>query len=677
MKRNILFILAITIVIAGSCKKENKPATPVVVTPPPVVIVPKNPVTLIPDTSAHGGPGKIITYNTPESITKDTIMAKIGTSTVVLYKTGGKQLSLLLPVISSGSYDVSFKLGDQPYATKAIVDNYTPITDPELAAKSFIAVIDSYVNNFKSLNADTSAVATKIEPGEMNFVTDYEAAFKTQWASLSATDKLKTAYYLKNIIPDVSLLTKLKVNASGLHVNGKITFEDVAADLLGRLTLTLSVSLIVATEAPAISGYLLTLSPLATAAVIIGTGVAVGLTLIYLHNRFKNQASYKYLLDKIDEIKGKSLSLPDHHVNIQSLKTYATSPISLFDKKPNTLQLTGSYRSLQISDINSSSVIIKSVVAIDGQLETAWNKLKTHTDGIGSFFRISSKLPAYNKVIPTTGVVESKAVTPDYITIKNISDPTIKITSSINTGLQITAESVSQLTAEKNFSFDVIYNYDNFKISSTKTVSAVLKPTIDSVALLKAKVWTAYQYYFYDPETGQQSCNVIGNGCTIKGPYYEFRFANGSVVCGSWSLNYIKYGSLSYDFKKGIAILAMSNFDGGGSIGDENVRACVNGTPIIGNLNSPVSAHNLSVFEYRVLNGWIEVRDSATASWRKSNKIIKLNSNELELEAFSSNLQWNFKCSYGNKKYFFNGFISYTPKPGLADNMLGSHLFLK
>lgn len=649
MKRNILFILAITIVIAGSCKKENKPATPVVVTLPPVVIVPKNPVTLIPDTSAHGGPGKIITYNTPESITKDTIMAKIGTSTVVLYKTGDKQLSLLLPVISSGSYDVSFKLGDQPYTTKAIVDTYKSISDPN-------ATIDMFKNN---VNAIIDTLQQQSRPNttvddDFAFIKQLMVQFSTNLQSATPAEKLSIAYMIQNsnlnpatfksagsIDPDYrGFSVKQSVNAL---IANKLNVNEIGNTEIGSQGFTLgrifSTKVIIATASTATFAYaigamiaapsLALVFPVVVSAVLFKMAVKAA-----LNEEGNLLDSYIKIKDFAPDFLLNTIKAPV--INTASISTRGTtSVLALSNNKNVWLNLNGNFRTIQQSDLNDPLLgsFITQATALQDDEKMFKAKFDDLKNRFGTYFqKVTQATIVHPTMVKTTAAEKIILANNKYVTISEVSNPDISLTAINDTkGLKITASNPNKnIKTITNFTFKITYNQAALNNNVSKTQSATYTPTIDSVALLKAKVWTAYEDYAIDPDTKQQSCNIIGNSCNVKDIYYVFKNSNGVISCSSWSYVADYLAEQKYTFTDVLTRTANGNAIVSTDIGKLST-ACSKGTPYVSEYQSS-GPTNVSFGSYRVLNGWLELNSNNT--WRQYAKITKLNATALELEFY-------------------------------------------
>lgn len=639
MKRTFtLLIIAFTLIIA--CKKDSAPSGgDQTGNNPPGGGTPgtKTPVVAT-ATNNKGQPGQLVTYATTTTITQDTVHALVNNTTLVLYKTGDMELSAYLPPLKAGQYDVKFNLGDQPYNTTVTIDPYQTITSPDSAAIGYTGAIDTYLSKFAAINTDTTATAVKVPADQIAYLNGLKNLFNTEWAKLSSADKAELAYMMKSTKPDVTIFSTLEANNSKLKAN--ITYAQFEENTLiackSYIFAYYAVNgVILANDAIGYLAQKFSVPKLRVLAIISVAGTVA--TVVYYRYKFGEIADrlFNFLIfDPISKAIGNQQTL-----KIQGIKTNATTPdVTFVEKQLTALSVTGTYRSLQTTDANSVNSDIKDFVALDAKIETAWNSGKKIADALTGFFNISV-IPAYVKAIRTTPLTAKKTVTPTYLTVKNISDPNIQLQATNTDGFKLTATTVNPISAEKNFTFDVNYNYPNLNVNVSKTVTAVFKPYVDSAAILRSKTWDATACYSYDPETRAQSCNLIGNTCTLKYEYYVFKNSNGSIYCSGW-MYYVAGGDyIRYTFDDNFNISSKIYLPLNTLSVNALYNNCGTGKQFLWE-SLKGNGDSYSRGQFRVLNGWLEYNYNNT--WYQYAKITKLNATELNLEMYGSYNQWNW-----------------------------------
>lgn len=459
--RKILVVL-LTLLSVAACKKgTEKDNTTGPIIKPPVSVAVKN---------SKGQPGQLFVYNTTHIINKDTVHAKIGGTDMVLYKTGDNELTAIIPAVAAGTYNIAFKVGEQPYTASATVDAYVAIKNPDEVATKLVTNINVYLNKFEEINADTMSL--KIGMAEMNYLKAYKKAFTEQWAKLTTTEKQEVVYYLREIIPDPALFTTLEANndSGNRTAATSVSIEEVGFNILKVFVVAIAGAELVGEYGYKVANAVRKLSPAKGTALAIGTGLCVGAGMIYIHEKYKDNVKYQFILEKVNKL----ISLLNPF-DKKALTARTTADQLVFQHKVAlNIQLMGDYRSVQASDINSSNATLKSYIGIDATLEKIWTGIKSMTDGLLAILSIDSPLPAYEKCILPTAKISEKAITPGLLSIKNVSDATVKLTATTEGGWQITAESTNGLSGEKEFTFDAVYTFNELNITKTQNAAGKL-----------------------------------------------------------------------------------------------------------------------------------------------------------------------------------------------------------
>ncbi|MFK5854766.1 MAG: FISUMP domain-containing protein [Bacteroidota bacterium] len=386
-------------------------------------------------------PFEIVTITAADyTFSNDVYYATIADKDIELSKATDNQLMFMMPYITSGNHKLIFTIDDIEYNIEFDINSPEPINNPE-------EVIDSYKQNvvvaFDTLKYMNQIYNLQIESQNLQVIENYLTDFDQAYASATEDEKQELAQFMQ-ANPDLFDFSNFDYSFFNDSLNTSKNF--IKWDQKLTRDMQYYTGLVIATGVTVVlfNGALISLNPLA----IFITGGAL-LTEVYL---LKSQTktilnrSYKpFEFDISNELRSQTVGF-DNDVEY-------------------ILGIDGTYRTLYNNDQGSSNVIIELVANIN-TFTGYWNKVLENIPGVSGSV---TNLNAQNSYIIN---VNESSVTPQYISIENISNSNVTLSQFSNTdAARVTFTTTSD--EDQGFTFDIVYTNPDFS-AETKQIAATL-----------------------------------------------------------------------------------------------------------------------------------------------------------------------------------------------------------
>ncbi|WP_142603540.1 hypothetical protein [Solitalea koreensis] len=412
-------------------------------------------------------PGDLVTVTTAVTLDKPSWDIMIGDKKVLLSKVDDKTAVFVVPYIPAGEISLDFKILGIDEKPTLTITPYAPIANPDQVKDDYLTKLDEAIKDVS--NAEDAYT-----------LNVFKETFMQKYAALTTAEKQELAFSLEKIKFDLSALgdkAYLGKNGNNLSTQGVFDIPTaINSDQEYRAGVIAYVAMAIKSYSVLIVSANFCASPTGVTQVLGVAGLGAS---FYI---FKKAVAYKRILLTYSGQNKKVLDLITLYVgSVNSTKTVEAlavqnSEIVFKTNQQRSFKVSSAYQGVSIADQTSSNEFFKNIVLVTNRATSAYNTVVNIVNSIKSWFSSDPKMIPVDNGIPTTSVEEVRNSPANLITIENISDPNIKLkTAAIGDVLKITAQS-DVIKDKKAFTFDIVYNYPEIKVTNRKKISATYEP---------------------------------------------------------------------------------------------------------------------------------------------------------------------------------------------------------
>ena len=373
---------------------------------------------------------------------EDSYYGEIYDKEVQLIKLSGTQLTFMMPFVPEGERILEFILEDVTHDIEFTIQTLEEIQNPDEVITTYK---DNVIEAFDELKNMNQLYNLEIEPQNLQVIEKYISDFNNAYSSATAYEKQELAQFM-NANPDLFDFSNFDYSLFNDSLNTSRSF--VKWDQRLTHDMQYYTGLVIATGATValFNGALVSLNPFAIA--ITGAALVVEVVLLKQQSITILNRSYKpFEFDINNELRS---GIVEFENNIEYL-----------------LGIDATYRTMYKNDQNSSDLTIELVSNIN-TVTGYWNQVLENIPGTSGNVSNLNDQNNYN-VNPNRS-----SVTPQYISIENISNSNVLLSSFSNTdAVRVTFTTTSD--EDQIFKFDVVYKNPDFS-TETITVSAKIIP---------------------------------------------------------------------------------------------------------------------------------------------------------------------------------------------------------
>ncbi len=363
----------------------------------------------------------------------------LGDKNITLIRTSPATLAFMVPD-AVGEQSARFSLNDTEYEIAINVNKAHQISNPESLIEQRYQDVENAFDTLQHLN---QMYNLQIDEQNIQVIRNYLADFEEKYKNSTAEEKQQLAQFMA-ANPDLFDFSNFNFDWFSDSLNTSRDF--VAWDRKLTSDMNYFVGLVIATGATVglFNGALVSLNPFAIAI----TGGALLTEVYLLKSHVKTMLNRAYKPFEFD------------------LENNLRSNVTFENDVEYYLGIDATYRTLYNGDKQSSDVIIQLVANIN-VVTGYWNNVLENIPGTsGSISQLDDK-SGYNSSS------YSRAVSPEYISIQNISNSQVIVKSFSNNGSVKVKFYSEAITDDINFSFNLVYTNPDFS-TETKTINAVL-----------------------------------------------------------------------------------------------------------------------------------------------------------------------------------------------------------
>jgi hypothetical protein len=448
--RKFMIVLA-TLLVVCSCKKNDgeKPKDPE---------VPSNKNIELITTSAV--PGELIIAKANFKLNTDTLSVFIGGKRVMAGVTDSSEIIFVLPALPQGTATIDYKNSGVAKSFSVSVGAYTPITQPDGILNTFNTRLDQIITEFDKYETNPN-IKLPVEHGDL--LSYLKQVQLTNFASLSAQEKLDLAYFMQANMPNVEeyKLDTLNTSFYARMQSGEASPSERILRAAGKYAASVS-----SAKFYLVIGIVLIVVP-------EPTFITKGMATAYITKGLIDLDRAFGLIDEIVNLLGIGIGV----VETGRINDLLGGELMLVKDINKEVTVKASHRTIIASDISSTNAFINGVFKTKADADQIYSKTLTAINKIKSWFggnppQMPTNTGNFNassslKVFPLLG---------RGITIDQISNSAINVTV-VNNLLSIILKATSAtITAETPFTFRVNYTDPYTGISFNKTVNAIYKP---------------------------------------------------------------------------------------------------------------------------------------------------------------------------------------------------------
>lgn len=480
--------------------------------------------------TAKATPGDIVSVTFDAAPAKNTYNIGIAGKVVQLYQIEGTKYQFRVPEIPAGKAVIDLSAVGIKTPLSIEIMNYQVITNPAVVINNFTTDFNNAVSEIDAKMNDSIVYLSK---ADQDMIHSFKENIDKALSTLTDEQKKEVAYYLKNI--DIKSTMSQANTANPKYIYSPLfRSPNDAGDkfmAIGKVFVTAVVG-VAAGIAISIAGIAAPEPTPVTKVIgiIAGAGAAVSFLIA------------KEMLNKLSNEMGIQFSWS----NLMSSNKVraATADLELYNGMTKSVQFNAGFRALTISDSQSSSFFLKSIFSSITTLENTYNSFKSNIEKVSSWFPFGKPvLPPFVSPVKAhiSSVITASPV--DKLSFENISDKSISLSFAKNTTLNkvdITATG-TEATADKYFTFDVVYKHPDLGIENRKTISARYV-SVDSAAIYRQAVNGTWQVTNLESANASYTLTVTNDKCY----YYIKDGANSNNGYYYVSISIYKYQNRYY-----------------------------------------------------------------------------------------------------------------------------------
>ncbi len=490
MFKNILFVIIFVsfLIVSNSCKKEK---------PEDIKHQPtEKTITLLTD---NVEPGQIVLSQASEApiINSNTKIAVNGQA-VTVFDAGDNKIGFLMPVLPSGKVLVDYTDAGFTKTLNVTIRDYSLITNPLQVTANFTSQIEKSIKN---LDAHAQNKFSTVSIDDIELVKYLNQTIKDNINSLTETEKLQLAYYLRANTPNPDDLILDTVKSE--FILGKKSSATDPGEVLVQKALSYDKNLLIGVPTT-IAGWGFAIIPSPT---LIEKLAAAGL----LTTGLVHLAAAKSDAEYVANLTGVADKI------VEPFQKRATKLI-LRNETDEKVYFKGVYRTINQEDSKSQNSILKLIFNGNKRLTYGYNTSVNLSNKIISWFPWKTpKIPQYSNPIGTKSGFREIYLPGTKIMLEQVSSPEIKLIYSTNEGYVAIKASSEKIIKETDFTFKAKFTDDALGIKLEKQIDATFKPKFTILGK-----WLVYKEYTEEP--GKEGWYDNGDG-----KIFEF-FNNNTVA---------------------------------------------------------------------------------------------------------------------------------------------------
>jgi len=435
------------------------------------------------------------------SFPQETYVAAIGGKEVTLTRIASNQLVFTMPFVA-GAQVLDLVVDEVTYSFDFLVNELEPIANPDELINTYKQNVEGIINELEQMIQQGEL---QIPAEHMQVLQNQQLAFEQSFASATSDQKQEVAQFIK-ANPGFFNFEHIQLQQFNDSLNTSRAF--VAWDQQLTDDMRYFTGLVIATGATIgiFNGTLYSGNPFLIGAATLA--LATEFVLVFNQTETMLTRSYKpFEFDLNNELRN--------------------TIVEFENDIPYQLGIDATYRTLYKNDQQSSNVTIELVANIN-TFTGYWNQVSSLVPGLnGTVENLDDK----NGYVAN---VNRLAVTPEYISIDNISNSNVTMSNFSHAGtVKVTFS--TNADADQDFTFDIVYKNPDFS-EERLNVSAKLKIEVDSSSIYKESALGNYQVENYQGN-GPNSvlyCELLEDGTSEYTVYNDPSWPDGKKFYGNW-----------------------------------------------------------------------------------------------------------------------------------------------
>jgi len=438
-----------------------------------------------------------IDYNFPQ----ESYLATIGGKEITLTRTSSSQLVFTMPFVS-GNQVLYLVVDDITYSFDFQVKELEPIANPDEQINTFKQDVEGIINEVEQMIQQGEL---QIPAEHMQVLQNQKLAFEQLFASATADQKQEVAQFIK-ANPGFFSFDHIRLQQFNDSLNTSRAF--VAWDQQLTDDMRYFTGLVIATGATIgiFNGTLYSGNPF-----LIGAATLALVT------------EFVLVFDQTGTMLTRSYKPFEFDLNNELRATV----VEFENDIPYQLGIDATYRTLYKNDKESSDVTLELVANIN-TFTGYWNQVSGLVPGLnGTVENLDDK----NGYVTNANRL---AVTPEYISIENISNSNVSLSNFSHAG-SVNVTFSTNADADQDFTFDIVYKNPDFS-EEKLNVLAKLKIEVDSSSIYKESALGNYKVENYQGN-GPNSvlyCELLDDGTSEYTIYNDPSWPDGKKFYGNW-----------------------------------------------------------------------------------------------------------------------------------------------
>lgn len=423
-------------------------------------------------------PSTVVILTSDKAIQKDTYRIQVGSIPVTVVKLDSFHLGLMVPVLPAGTYNVNMRNAGGQDSLALTISPYTTIANADVFTEQFTSRVGLLADSVEK-NAITDATVAK----ELGMVRQLNAQIQKNWLLLTAQQKQSVAYFIQNISFATTPLSKWNVDTA--YVLQRVS---QSADPYQMLQSALNA----AVENNKFSTPIFEASEKIAKLWSTSRSPVYGLSYQVLAQLYV----YQKMLAREQNKRAGTIAgiVSGDFITTDSSGTDA-KPVAVVKGRSVSFRLKAKFRTLQQSDASlfggKAGELYQQDVTLaanDLLFRAGWDQMKLKFASLLS--GVTESYVVYQSPLPITARYKTALVASDLISVVNVSNAKIVITSTVesNGNLKLTFTNPDSTIAEGTpFTYQLKYN----QAAVQQSVSFTLKSTFAnySSVTIGSQVW--------------------------------------------------------------------------------------------------------------------------------------------------------------------------------------------
>ncbi|WP_439504313.1 hypothetical protein [Sediminibacterium sp.] len=489
-----------------------------------------------------GIPGESATIRFSQAVKKSSLKGTMNTTDIEVYAINDSVYNFILPVVPAGEYDIKFQDISLLSKLNISIKPYPIVTQAQPVIDSFSTAFSNAIDSLTKLS--NSAIAP-IDKAIVPLFKQFQEEFNTAYASLTANEKLKLAYFLREHKIDYAGLTTKPI--SPIYYNAQLGgYSDPSEELI-RLAKDYTTKVILAAgSVPFLIGSTAAFAAFPnpyTTVILIGSITTYVVLREAAIKRAEELGKLNGVVESItDIIPNDSRSIQQTIRSQQSDITNASTIPEFSAGIPKFLKMRVEYRNLIKTDIGLHENIT-GALKNDTDLEREDKRVADRFNQVkNALKKVNLNWVLYTSRIPNTAIKKvSYTVPASNIFIKSVSDNRLNyVASPADSGINVKLNS----TVTENINFNMVVGFKSNLINKSfeKSLSAkYMGAVIDSTELYRLSAigkYTVTQHVGNGPNS-KLFCELKNNNEALYTIFDDPSWPNGYVFRQNWTVRKI------------------------------------------------------------------------------------------------------------------------------------------